>query len=134
LFDVQSDPGQTQPLDDPAIEIKMITLLIREMARNECPSEQYERLGLPAPARLGEGHQDEMIKMPREEEIREACLLRATGTVASGEQAGEGFPKMPFQTISWEAEKPISGASFPDNLRLRPGYFFSQSKVPPTKT
>ena len=47
LFDVKNDPGQTKPLNDVNIEKRMIELMIREMARNECPSEQYIRLGLP---------------------------------------------------------------------------------------
>ena len=47
LFDVKNDPGQTAPLNDVNIEKQMIELMIREMARNECPSEQYIRLGLP---------------------------------------------------------------------------------------
>ena len=134
LFDVQADPGQTTPLDDPKIESSMIELMIREMARNECPEEQYERLGLPAPKRTGSGHSDEVLEMPSQQEINDACLLQTPAGQASKEHAGNGFPKMPFQKIGWEAEATVSGVSFPDNLRLRPGYAFSQKEEAPSET
>ena len=134
LFDVQADPGQTTPLDDPKIESSMIELMIREMARNECPEEQYERLGLPAPKRMGSGHSDEVLEMPSQQEINDACLLQTPAGQASKEHAGNGFPKMPFQKIGWEAEATVSGVSFPDNLRLRPGYAFSQKEEAPSET
>ena len=76
LFDVQADPGQTKPLDDQEIEIHMIKLMIREMVRNECPSEQYVRLGLPEALRLGRGHGDDFIEMPSDKKIKEACVLK----------------------------------------------------------
>ena len=41
----------------------MIRLMVREMARNECPPEQYQRLGLPAPRRIAPGHGDEAIEI-----------------------------------------------------------------------
>ena len=46
LFDVENDPLQQHPIQDPAIENRMIRLLIAEMQANECPPEQFERLGL----------------------------------------------------------------------------------------
>ncbi len=134
LFDVQADPGQTTPLDNPKIESSMIELMIREMARNECPEEQYERLGLPTPKRTGSGHSDEVLEMPSQQEINNACLLQTPAGQASKEHAGNGFPKMPFQKIGWEAEATVSGVSFPDNLRLRPGYAFSQKEEAPSET
>ena len=134
LFDVLADPGQTRPLDDPEIESRMIKLMLLEMARNECPDEQYERLGLPKPNRIGDGHADEMIQLPSDKAILESCALTTPAGQASMEHAGNGFPKMPFQKIGWEAEKTITGASFPDNLRLRPGYAFSQKETPPARS
>ena len=131
LFDVQADPGQTTPLDDPEIESSMIKLMIREMARNECPEEQYERLGLPQPKRIGTGHSDDVLEMPSQREISGACLLQTPAGKASKEHAGNGFPKMAFQKIGWEAETTLSGVGFPDNLRLRPGYAFSQKEEAP---
>ncbi len=46
LFDLDADPRQEHPLDDPAIEARMIKLLVRCMQENDAPAEQYERLGL----------------------------------------------------------------------------------------
>jgi arylsulfatase A-like enzyme len=53
LFDLQSDPGQLQPLADPAVEQRMIDLLVRLMAENDAPAEQYARLGVPTGAPIG---------------------------------------------------------------------------------
>ena len=46
LFDLEEDPGQEHPLDDPEIEKRMIELLVKLMRENEAPPEQFERLGL----------------------------------------------------------------------------------------
>jgi arylsulfatase A-like enzyme len=46
LFDLEADPGQEQPLKDPAIEQVMVGHLVREMKANDAPPEQFERLGL----------------------------------------------------------------------------------------
>jgi arylsulfatase A-like enzyme len=46
LFDVQNDRAQQVPLADPAVERRMIGLLIRHMKENDAPAEQYVRLGL----------------------------------------------------------------------------------------
>ena len=48
LYDVAADPQQTQPLDDPAVEQRMIEHLVRLMRENDAPADQYERLGLNA--------------------------------------------------------------------------------------
>lgn len=133
LFDVRSDPGQIKPLDDEVVEQRMIKLMIREMARNECPSEQYIRLGLPEPKRSGKGHGDEKINMPSSNEIKHACVLKKPQGVESAKHGAEGFPKMPFENIVWEGEKTLKAASFPENLRFRAGYSFTQNKNPPKK-
>jgi len=49
LFDVEKDPRQEHPLQDPAIEQRMTRHLLRLMKENDSPVEQYERLGLPCP-------------------------------------------------------------------------------------
>ncbi len=46
LFDLQNDPKQQEPLDDPEIEKRMIDHLVRLMKANDAPPEQFERLGL----------------------------------------------------------------------------------------
>jgi arylsulfatase A-like enzyme len=130
LFDVNADPGQLNPLDDQAIEMRMIKLMIKEMARNECPSEQYVRLGLPEPERLGKGHGDDLIKMPSDKAILDSCVLKKLQGVESAKHGAEGFPKMPFKDVFWEGEKTLRSTTFPDNLRLRPGYLISQSDKP----
>jgi arylsulfatase A-like enzyme len=124
LFDVIDDPGQTRPLDDVAIEARMIRLMLREMARNDCPPEQYRRLGLPEPRRLGPGHGDAMIELPSDEAIRGACLLQSEAGRWAQAHGASGDPKMPFGAVVWPGEVPLAGPSFPDNLRLRPGYAF----------
>ncbi|WP_319518470.1 sulfatase [uncultured Martelella sp.] len=56
LFDLETDPEQETPLDDPALELRMIGLLVDLMRRNEAPAEQFERLGLPATGTPDETH------------------------------------------------------------------------------
>ncbi|EFJ6762061.1 TPA: sulfatase, partial [Escherichia coli] len=46
LFDLQNDPQQLHPIDDDAIEARMIALLIQLMKDNDAPPEQFQRLGL----------------------------------------------------------------------------------------
>lgn len=46
LFDINSDPAQAEPLDDPEVENRMIEHLVREMKKNDAPAEQFKRLGL----------------------------------------------------------------------------------------
>jgi hypothetical protein len=48
LFDLAADPGQERPLADPAAERKMTDHLVRLMRENDCPPEQFDRLGLTA--------------------------------------------------------------------------------------
>jgi arylsulfatase A-like enzyme len=120
LFDVENDPGQTNPLDDTTIEARMIRLMLMEMARNECPAEQYQRLGLPMPERVARGHGDEAINMPSDDDIKRACVLQSAQGRADADAGGNGFPKMPFP------QPFLQGPGFPDNLRLRPGYAFSR--------
>ena len=46
LYDLESDPGQLQPIDDAAVESQMSEKMIDLMRVNDAPPEQYERLGL----------------------------------------------------------------------------------------
>jgi len=46
LFDIGADPRQEHPLDDPAVEARMVRLLVQCMRANHAPAEQYQRLGL----------------------------------------------------------------------------------------
>jgi arylsulfatase A-like enzyme len=49
LFDLASDPGQIQPLNDPAAEARMLGLMRALMIENEAPVEAFSRIGLGAP-------------------------------------------------------------------------------------
>ncbi|HAK51274.1 MAG TPA: hypothetical protein DCM54_05140 [Gammaproteobacteria bacterium] len=49
LFDIENDPDQTQPLNDPVVEQEMIDKMVRVMRQNDAPQEQFERLGLTIP-------------------------------------------------------------------------------------
>ncbi len=46
LFDLETDPGQLSPLQDPAQEARMVAALIQQMQATEAPPEQFGRLGL----------------------------------------------------------------------------------------
>ena len=48
LFDVENDPHQTQPIEDPAVEARMIQLMVQLLQQNDAPLEQYVRMGLEA--------------------------------------------------------------------------------------
>jgi hypothetical protein len=49
LFDVENDPQQQEPLDNPEIVRMMVDHLLRLMKQVDSPAEQYERLGLHQP-------------------------------------------------------------------------------------
>ena len=46
LFDLENDPQQLHPIDDPTLEAQIINALIGQMKANDAPEEQYKRLGL----------------------------------------------------------------------------------------
>lgn len=46
LYDLETDPGQEQPMHSPAVERAMIERMIELMRANDAPAEQYQRLGL----------------------------------------------------------------------------------------
>ena len=117
LFDVENDPGQLRPLYDQELEAHMIGLMLQEMARSECPSEQYLRLGLPQAKLLKAGHQDESIELPSNESIAAACVLNNEYKGRRSEYRGEGRPFLPFPDQ-------LDQSHYPDNLRLRPDYPF----------
>ncbi len=58
LFDLEADPHQENPIVDSEIEKRMMKLLVELMNKNDCPREQFERLGLPADGKVGEHHGD----------------------------------------------------------------------------
>ncbi|MEG0708883.1 MAG: sulfatase [Longicatena sp.] len=46
LYDIKADPLQLHPIQNEKIETMMINKLIQQMKNNDCPKEQYYRLGL----------------------------------------------------------------------------------------
>jgi len=46
LFDTEADPKQENPIQDAAVEKRMIAHMTRLMRENDAPPEQFERLGL----------------------------------------------------------------------------------------
>ena len=46
LYDLESDPQQLQPIQDKAVEGRIIEHMVQLMQANDAPAEQFERLGL----------------------------------------------------------------------------------------
>ncbi len=46
LFDLERDPAQEHPIKNAEVESRMISLMTELMSENDCPAEQFERLGL----------------------------------------------------------------------------------------
>lgn len=66
LFDRKSDPKQENPLDDKCIELRMAKKMMALMTENDCPEEQWERLGLTKRSELRE--EDLIVKSKKEDE------------------------------------------------------------------
>ena len=109
LFDVINDPGQTKPILDTKVETRMIRLMVQQMDENDCPPEQYIRLGLP------------MLKDATPEALAKACVVGSAKGEEYAAHNGVGLPKGHF----------AKNTHFPNNLRLRAGYHFSQTEGPP---
>lgn len=46
LFDLHADPRQENPIQDAAVEARMLEHMVRLMRENDTPEEQFERLGI----------------------------------------------------------------------------------------
>lgn len=55
LYDLVNDPGQTQALEDAAVERRMVAGIIRQLKRHDAPEEFYGHFGLTR-AKLQAGH------------------------------------------------------------------------------
>ncbi len=53
LYDLQTDPHQRSPLDEPALIQACQQAMSRLMLENDAPPEQWQRLGLPLPGTAG---------------------------------------------------------------------------------
>ena len=122
LFDLNTDPSQLKPLRSREVEARMIEMMLSEMVRNECPSEQYQRLGLPEPLRINSGMPNEKIQMPSVAAIQAACVLGTKLEEEATANVGGGWPKMPFPGTGALSDAGLSPELFPDNLRLLPQY------------
>ncbi|MFJ7684789.1 sulfatase [Peribacillus butanolivorans] len=47
LFNLTTDPGQKEEIEDLEIELKFVKNMAKKMRENEAPDEQFERLGIP---------------------------------------------------------------------------------------
>ncbi|NBD22978.1 sulfatase [Paenibacillus glycinis] len=54
LFDLELDPKQSSPIEDTAVEARMIRLMAELMRENDAPREQFERIGIPVDGIVGE--------------------------------------------------------------------------------
>jgi len=49
LYDLETDPGQERPLDDPAVVARLEEQMVRILLDHDAPAEAYARIGLPGP-------------------------------------------------------------------------------------
>jgi Arylsulfatase A and related enzymes len=71
LYNLKTDPKERKPLDNPALELKMINGMVQMMRETDAPEEQYERLGL----REGMTEQDILkSREAREKALDAACI------------------------------------------------------------
>lgn len=50
LYDLAADLGQTDPVNDAAVEARLVSAIAAEMRRHEAPAELYARLDLACAA------------------------------------------------------------------------------------
>ncbi|MBE0530453.1 MAG: sulfatase [Rhodospirillales bacterium] len=55
LYDLENDPGQKTPIDDPATEARLVDLMIRLMREADAPGETFRRFGLSVPDDISVG-------------------------------------------------------------------------------
>lgn len=76
LFDLETDPDQTRPLRDEALERQMAELLVALMRANDAPVDQFERLGLPASGAVGAEHLQVERQWAQAEHSRQVAARR----------------------------------------------------------
>ncbi|MGO4533556.1 sulfatase [Leifsonia sp. 2MCAF36] len=56
LWDLETDPGQTAPIVDDEVELRMIAVLLELLRENDTPASVFTRLGLPVEGDAGPEH------------------------------------------------------------------------------
>ncbi|GAB3808540.1 sulfatase [Humibacter antri] len=74
LWDLETDPHQSDPIIDDDIELRMLRLLATLMRDNDAPASQFERLGLPSDGRPGHKHLRARLDADRAREIAEPLI------------------------------------------------------------
>ena len=74
LFDMEKDPKQTTVLEDNAIEAYMANLLQKAMKENDCPMEQFERIGISGTEVIRE--EDIHLLHKKEKEALQPSILK----------------------------------------------------------
>lgn len=65
LFDLENDPKQEHPIENPEVQIRLLKLMRKMMIENQAPSEQFERLGIPETGDIS----PELLRRYQEKEI-----------------------------------------------------------------
>lgn len=71
LYNMAEDPHQENELEDAAIEAKMANLLQRAMKENDCPPEQFVRIGLAGEREITE---EDILTLHRKREVQPPVL------------------------------------------------------------
>lgn len=75
LYDLETDPGQHHPIDDPEVELRMLRLLAKLMHEGDAPESLFQRLGIPFEGEINETHLLVHEQKDRAEEIAEPIPL-----------------------------------------------------------
>ena len=96
LFDLEKDPGQDNPLNDPVIEKRMIRMMVDLMKASDTPREQFERLGLPLEGEVKDEH---MVLKERPE--------AAAGQIGQTAVAWAGKGKIMYECLLIYVQEPL---------------------------
>ena len=85
LFDNKTDRAQLCEIRDPALEKRMLELMLRALKENHCPREQYERMGLPCGREelSGEDYEEILRRRAAYAEQSELAQLRLSPAAAA---------------------------------------------------
>ncbi len=129
LYDLETDPGQTRPVDDPEAELRMIGKMIGMMKANDAPPEQFERLGLKEGMTAADLAEE---KRRFEESFRPPVLTGLPWSRAAANQLGTlvAFARDPGLATRFEAWMLARGATSVDSGDL---VAFARAELPPSR-